>query len=73
MANIESNRGDENWRHIYGEGKLGKVEGLVYPHFDQVEQMPDGDGFYGLDFGYSNDPTVLVHCVIRGSELFSRE
>ena len=73
VANIESNRDDPNWWNIYGLGRLGKVEGLVYPYFNQVEKMPDADGFYGLDFGYSNDPTVLVHCIIKGSELFCRE
>ena len=73
VANIESNRGDENWWNVYGLGRLGKIEGLVYPYFEQVEEMPSGDGFHGLDFGYSNDPTVLVHCIIKGPELFSRE
>jgi len=73
VANIESNKDDPNWWNIYGLGRLGKVEGLVYPNFTQVEEMPDRDGFYGLDFGYSNDPTVLVHNIIRGDELFSRE
>jgi len=74
VANIESNRDtDPNWWNVYGLGLLGKVEGLVYPNFQQVEEMPPGDGFYGLDFGYSNDPTVLVHCIIKGKELFCRE
>jgi len=75
VANIESNREkDPNWWNIYGLGLLGKVEGLVYPHFGQVEELPQGGvEFYGLDFGYSNDPTVLVKCVIRGEELYGQE
>lgn len=71
--NIESNKDDPNWWNIYGLGRIGKIEGLVYPYFDQVNELPDGDRFYGLDFGYSNDPTVLTANVIIGQDLFSQE
>ncbi|MBA7588211.1 hypothetical protein ES708_30263 [subsurface metagenome] len=75
VADIESNKDkDPNWWNIYGLGKLGKVEGLVYSVFEQVDLIPaDGQVFYGLDFGYTNDPTVLVKCLIRGEELYSQE
>ena len=74
IANIESNKDkDPNWWHIYGLGKLGKVEELVYPHFEQVDELPKGDAFYGLDYGYSNDPTCLTANVIVGDCLYSRE
>ena len=75
IANIESNQEtDPNWWNIYGLGLLGKVTGLVYPFFDQVDALPEkGELFYGLDFGYSNDPTSLVKNVICGKELYSQE
>lgn len=74
VANIESYKDkDPNWWAIYGLGKLGKVEGLVYPFFEQLDVVPDGDTFYGLDFGYSNDPTSLVKNVIIGQSLYSQE
>ena len=38
VTNIESYKDkDPNWWAIYGLGKLGKVEGLVYPFFEQVD------------------------------------
>ncbi len=73
VANIESNKNDANWWNIYGLGRIGKVEGLVYPSLNQVDVMPVGDKFYGLDFGYSNDPTVLTDNVIIGDKLYSDE
>ncbi len=75
ITNIESNRDkDPNWWNVYGLGRLGKVEGLVYPSFEQVDEMPtSGQEFYGLDFGYSNDPTALVRCVLQGQNLYSDE
>ena len=74
IANIESNRDkDPNWWNIYGLGKIGKVEGLVYPVFEQADALPAGDVFYGLDFGFSTDYTALTRNVIVGEELHSEE
>ena len=74
IENIKSTgKKDPNWWNVYGLGKLGKIEGLVYPHFDQVDSLPQGDYFYGLDFGYSNDPTVLTRNVIIADGLYSQE
>lgn len=74
VANIESNRDkDPNWWNIYGLGLLGKIEGLVYPLFHQCQSLPDGDVFYGLDFGFTTDPTALVKNVIKGDALYSQE
>ncbi len=75
INNIESNKdSDPNWWNIYGLGRLGKITGLVYPYFEQVDQLLEkGEIFYGLDFGYSNDPTSLVKCVLVGKELYSQE
>jgi len=64
---------DPNWWNIYGLGLIGKVEGLVYPLFKQVDVLPDGDYFYGLDYGFSSDPTVLVKNVIIGDNLYSHQ
>lgn len=74
VANIESNKDkDPNWWNIYGLGRLGKIEGLVYPEFGQVRELPSGDAFYGLDFGFSTDMTALVKNVVVGDCLYSRQ
>ncbi len=74
VTNIESNRDkDPNWWNVYGLGRIGRIEGLVYPYFEQVDELPKGDVFYGLDFGYTNDPTALVRCVIQGQNLYCQE
>lgn len=64
---------DPNWWNIYGLGRLGKIEGLVHPYFEQVDVLPKGNVFYGLDFGFSDDPAVLVACVVSGDSLYSKE
>ena len=62
VAEIEANRHDRNWWQVYGEGKVGTLEGLIYS-FDQVDEMPEPDGFretWGIDFGFTHDPTAIV-------------
>ena len=68
VAEIEANKGDANWWRVYGEGKVGTLEGLIFPDFEQVDALPDADGFaecYGLDYGYTNDPTVVIRILIH--------
>lgn len=68
VCEIESNKGDSNWWRVFGEGKTGHLEGLIFPDFIQVDSLPEkSDGMietYGLDYGFTNDPTTLVHCLI---------
>jgi len=74
IDNIESYKDkDPNWYNVYALGFLGKIEGLVYPHFEQVDKLPEGEAFYGLDYGYSSDPTVLIKNVLIGDKLYSQE
>jgi len=64
---------DPNWWNIYGLGLIGKIEGLVYPNFEQVDELPLGAVFYGLDYGFASDPTVLVKNVLIGDKLYSQQ
>ncbi len=70
---LKTGERDPNWANIYLEGKIGKIEGLVYPQFEQEAELPKGDYFYGLDFGFSTDMTALSRHVIIGEELHSQE
>ena len=62
---IEANKGTGNWWRVYGLGLIGQVEGQVFD-FKVVDEMPDAAGFietWGLDFGFSNDPTTVIRCL----------
>jgi len=75
IANIEANKDiDPNWWNVYGLGLIGKVEGLVYPFFSQVEELPShGDVVYGLDFGFTSHPTALTKNVLLPDSVYSEE
>jgi phage terminase large subunit len=67
VREIEDNRHDTNWWTVFGEGKVGTLEGVVYD-FDIVRDLPDTSGMletYGLDFGFTNSITAVVRCFIH--------
>lgn len=53
---------DENFRKVYLEGIPGSLEGLIFTNYELVDEMPEEYKWkcYGMDFGYSNDPTTLL-------------
>lgn len=61
-AEIESHKGNKSWWTVYGEGKLGNVEGLIYKDWPILDEIPPEAKLVrrGLDYGYSNDPTAIV-------------
>lgn len=62
VKTIEARRGNKNWWRVYGEGKLGEVEGKIYTDWQIIDEIPHEARLErrGLDFGYSNDPAALV-------------
>lgn len=62
VESIESRKVNKNWWRVYGEGQLGEVESRIYTGWQIIDELPHEARLerYGLDFGYSNDPTALV-------------
>lgn len=64
---IEANKGTGNWWRVYGLGLIGQIEGQIFD-FKVVDDMPAPDGYietWGLDFGFSNDPTTVIRCLVH--------
>jgi phage terminase large subunit len=51
-----------NWCKVYIFGQIGSLEGVIFTNWQQIDNIPDEANLigYGLDFGYSNDPTSIV-------------
>ncbi len=62
IEDIESHKANKNWWKVYGEGQLGEVEGKIYKDWKIIDEIPHEARLerYGLDFGYSVDPTAIV-------------
>ena len=59
---IEKLKAQPNKWKVYGLGQLGEVEGRVYTGWQIIDSIPHEARLerYGLDFGYSVDPTAIV-------------
>lgn len=57
---------------VYSRGQLGKVKGLIFGHFKEIDAFPTDctEIIYGLDFGFTNDPTALTKVGINGRKRF---
>ena len=51
-----------NWYNVYGLGQIGNLEGVVFDNWEQIGSVPKEARLlgYGMDFGYTNDPTTLI-------------
>ena len=68
---------ESNYVKVYVHGLWGNaLKGLVFEKVNYAKKFPDRDhckkyGF-GLDFGFSNDPTAIVECALAHGELWLR-
>ncbi len=62
INSIEQRKGRAGWWLVYGLGQLGEVEGKIYKDWQIIDVIPHEARLerYGLDFGYTNDPTAIV-------------
>lgn len=80
IREIEDQKSDVNWWKVYGEGREGVLDGLIYD-FEQIDSLPGKDEFshmveiHGMDFGFTNDPTARVQVLAdpRKKELYIRQ
>jgi len=65
---------DENYWRVYGLGEVGASKSIIFRFKDCVD-IPDTAEFlsYGMDFGFTNDPTTLVEVWKQGDDLYLKE
>ena len=59
---LESRRNNKAFWQVYGEGKIGEAMHRIYTGWAMVDDIPHEARLvrYGMDFGYTNDPTAIV-------------
>ena len=52
----------DNWWRVYGEGRIGQLQGAVFTNYSIIDKIPEEARLIGigLDFGYSADPTAII-------------
>jgi|TARA_R110000787_G_scaffold7271_13_gene24963 phage terminase large subunit len=51
-----------NWWKVYGCGEIGTLEGVIFDSWNEIDKIPSDAKLicYGMDFGFTNDPSTLV-------------
>lgn len=64
----------ELWK-VYARGQTGKIEGLVFRNYVRCSEVPNDAKLigYGLDFGFTNDPSACVGVWKYNNELYINE
>jgi phage terminase large subunit len=60
---------DFMWK-VYGLGERGSAKEIIYTQWKQYDQAPDGDVFYGLDFGYVHPAALIKVTHYEGQNYF---
>ena len=65
---------DETYWRVYGEGQRAQNKAVIF-RFDTIMKVPPTAKLisYGLDFGYTNDPTALVEVYQEDDTLYFNE
>jgi phage terminase large subunit len=65
---------DNNYWRIYGLGEIGTSNALIF-RTNECNSIPDTATFlsYGMDFGFTNDPTTLIEIWKQGDDIYLNE
>jgi phage terminase large subunit len=64
-----------NWWKVYGLGQIGSLQGVVFDNWQQVASVPTDAKLlgFGMDFGFTNDPTTLIAVYKTNNQLYFDE
>lgn len=65
---------DPNYWKVYGLGEVGASQSIIF-RIQDCADVPDTATFlsYGMDFGFTNDPTTLVGIWKQGDDIYLKE
>lgn len=65
---------DENYWKVYGLGQVGAAKALIFS-VNLIDNIPENARLlsYGLDFGFTNDPTTVVGVYLHDTNLYIKE
>ena len=57
---------------VYTEGEWGDVSGTIFTNWDIVDEIPEGEVIYGIDWGWTH-PSAVVKCTIKERDVYLEE
>lgn len=75
--NVVAGTADKWLWEVYGLGKRGRREGVIYTAWMVEDQWPDRMACqrwgYGVDWGFAQDPCAVIECALFHGDLWLRE
>lgn len=64
-----------NWCRVYIDGEIGNLEGVIFNNWKTINEIPKEARLlgYGLDFGYTNDPTSIIEVYLYNGQRILNE
>ena len=64
-----------NLWNVYGLGNIGNLQGVIFENWNEVDLIPPNAEFisYGMDWGFTADPTTLIEVYRYNGELYVNE
>lgn len=61
----------KNWCDVYLDGKIGTIEGVIFQNYNMISNIPEEYKLigYGMDFGFTNDPTTCIAVYRQGDNI----
>lgn len=69
-SNVENGTADEFMWKVYGLGLRGAMKGVIYPNYTRIDKFPGIAFTYGLDFGFTVDPSALIKYARKGRNIY---
>lgn len=63
----------EKWKHIIEGRWLNRAEGIIYNNWKLGEWIETDTVIYGLDFGFSIDPSACIAISIKDKDIYIKE
>jgi phage terminase large subunit len=65
----------DNWCKVYLDGELGQLEGVIFDSYEIIDKIPEEARIigYGMDFGFTNDPTTVVEVLKLDDKIILNE
>ena len=75
IKEIERLKIDDNYWRVYGLGEKGVSMSTIFRNTKLIDKIPDEAKFvaYGLDWGFSSDPTTLIEVYVFDTNLYLNE
>ncbi len=72
QENTENTTADEDYWKVYGLGLRGAMKGTILKKVKYIDEWPSHlPCTYGLDFGFTNDPTALTRYAREGNKVYT--